>query len=68
MVGVSPEAHLRARDLIEAIDGEEVDESADVRAAIAAAEPGDTVEVRYVRDGEERTVTATLGSRPVESD
>jgi S1-C subfamily serine protease len=61
-------AGLRARDLIVGIDGEEVDESSDVRAAVAAAEPGDTVEVRYVRDGEERTATATLGSRPVESD
>ena len=61
-------AGLRARDLIVGIDGEEVDESSDVRAAVAAAEPGDSVEVRCVRDGEERTATATLGSRPVESD
>jgi S1-C subfamily serine protease len=61
-------AGLQARDLIVAIDGEEVDESSDVRAVVAGAEPGDTVEIRYVRDGEERTVTATLGSRPVESD
>jgi S1-C subfamily serine protease len=61
-------AGLRARDVIVAIDGEEVDESSDVRAVVAAAEPGDTIEVRYVRNGEERTATATLGSRPVESD
>jgi S1-C subfamily serine protease len=59
-------AGLRARDLIIAIDGEPVRGSADVRAAVAAADPGDTVEVRYLRDGEERTATATLGSRPVE--
>jgi serine protease Do len=59
-------AGLRARDLIVAIDGEPVSGSADVRAAVAAAEPGDTVEIRYLRDGEERTTTATLGSRPVE--
>jgi S1-C subfamily serine protease len=61
-------AGLRPRDLIIAIDGEPVSESADVRAAVAAAEPGDAVEVRYVRDGEERTAEATLGSRPVEDD
>jgi putative serine protease PepD len=61
-------AGLQPRDLIVAIDGQEVDESSDVRAVVAAAEPGDTVEIRYVRDGEERTATATLGSRPVESD
>jgi S1-C subfamily serine protease len=35
---------------------------------VAAADPGDTVEIRYVRDGEERTASATLGSRPVEDD
>jgi len=61
-------AGLEARDLIVSIDGEEVDESSDVRAVVAAGEPGDVVEIRYVRDGEERTTTATLGSRPVESD
>jgi S1-C subfamily serine protease len=61
-------AGLQARDLIVGIEGEAVSSSADVRAAVAAAEPGDTIEIVYIRDGEERTATATLGSRPVESD
>jgi serine protease Do len=61
-------AGLRPRDLIVGIDGEAVTNSADVRALVAAADPGDTVEIRYVRDGEERTASATLGSRPVEDD
>jgi S1-C subfamily serine protease len=61
-------AGLRPRDVIIAIDGEPVANSADVRSAVAAADPGDTVEIRYVRDGEERTAQATLGSRPVEDD
>jgi S1-C subfamily serine protease len=61
-------AGLRARDLIVEINGEPVKNSADVRAAVAAADPGDTVRIRYVRDGKEHTATATLGSRPVEND
>jgi S1-C subfamily serine protease len=61
-------AGLRPRDLIIEIGGEPVTNSADVRAAVSAAEPGDTIEIRYVRDGEERTASATLGSRPVEDD
>jgi S1-C subfamily serine protease len=61
-------AGLRPRDLIVRIDGEAVTNSADVRALVAAADPGDTVEIRYVRDGEEHTASATLGSRPVEDD
>ncbi|HZB70773.1 MAG TPA: PDZ domain-containing protein, partial [Acidimicrobiales bacterium] len=61
-------AGLRARDLILSIDGEPVTGSADVRAAVAAAEPGDAVEITYLRDGEERTATATLGSRALEED
>jgi S1-C subfamily serine protease len=59
-------AGLQPRDLIVAVGGEPVSNSADVRAAVAAADPGDPVEVRYVRDGREQTTTATLGSRPVE--
>ena len=61
-------AGLRARDLIVEINGEPVKNSADVRAAVAAADPGDTVRIRYLRDGQEHTATATLGSRPVEND
>ena len=61
-------AGLRARDLILSIDGEPVTGNADVRAAVAAAEPGDAVEITYLRDGEERTTTATLGSRALEED
>jgi S1-C subfamily serine protease len=61
-------AGLKPRDLIVAIDGKPVSNSADVRAAVAAADPGESVEVRYVRDGDEHTVKATLGSRPVEDD
>jgi S1-C subfamily serine protease len=61
-------AGLRPRDLIVRIDGEAVTNSADVRALVAAADPGDTVEIRYVRDGDEHTASATLGSRPVEDD
>ena len=61
-------AGLKPQDLITEINGEAVENSADVRAVVAAADPGDTVEIHYVRNGEEHTASATLGSRPVEDD
>ena len=45
------------------IDGDEVTESSQVRERILDKEPGDTVEITIVRDGEEQTVEATLGER-----
>ena len=36
----------------------------DLAAQVTAHQPGDTVEVVVVRDGEEVTLTATLGTRP----
>ena len=57
------EAGLQPGDVIVAINGEPVDGAGDVSGAIAASEPGETIEIRYVRGGEERTTTATLGAR-----
>ena len=57
------DAGLEAGDVIIAIDGDEVTESSDVRDRILDKEPGDTVEITIVREGEEQTVEATLGQR-----
>jgi putative serine protease PepD len=57
------EAGLQPGDVIVAIDGEEIVEADDVRAAILDREPGDTVEVTIVRAGEEQTLEAELGRR-----
>ena len=46
------------------VDGQEVASSDDVAAAIADKQPGDTVEVEYLRDGETDSAEVTLGERP----
>ncbi|MGI8758690.1 MAG: S1C family serine protease [Acidimicrobiales bacterium] len=58
-------ADLEPGDVIIAIDGEPVGTAAEVGAAITGREPGDEIEIRYVRGGEEVTVSVTLGSRGV---
>jgi S1-C subfamily serine protease len=57
------EAGLEAGDVIVAIDGDEVTESSQVRERILDKEPGDTVEITIIREGEEQTVEATLTQR-----
>jgi putative serine protease PepD len=54
---------LEPGDVIVEIDGAEVEESGDVRDAIVEHEPGDEVELRILRDGDEQTVEVTLGRR-----
>ena len=56
-------AGLQPGDVIVEIDGDEVSESNDVRGHIVDKEPGDTVDIVIVRDGEEQTIEATLGER-----
>ena len=52
-------------DRIVEIDGNEIRSFADLQR-IVAARPGETVDVRLVRGGEERQLEVTLGSREVE--
>jgi S1-C subfamily serine protease len=51
-------------DVITAVDGKRVNGSDDLAAAIAAKQPGDTVELELYRDGEKETVEVELGERP----
>jgi putative serine protease PepD len=57
------EAGLEAGDVIVAIDGDEVTESSQVRERILDKEPGDTVDITVIREGDEQTVEATLTQR-----
>lgn len=59
------EAGLKPGDVIVAIGGEPIERAGEVSGAIGRLAPGDEVDIRFVRDGEERTVTVTLGSRGV---
>jgi putative serine protease PepD len=58
------EAGLRAGDVIEEADGQAVASAEDLQRLIESKKPGDELELTVVRDGETRTVTARLGSRP----
>jgi S1-C subfamily serine protease len=51
-------------DVIVAIDGREIVNEGDLPRIIAGHDPGDTVELEVIRDGDTETVEVTLGERP----
>jgi putative serine protease PepD len=57
-------AGLQAGDVLTAVDGQQVSSAPALQSAIDAKKPGDSVIVDYVRDGQSRSVTVTLGTRP----
>ena len=57
------DAGLQAGDVITAVDGAPVQSSAQLRAIIAAHEPGDKVTLTIKRNGTTKTVPVTLGTR-----
>ncbi len=54
-------AGVRKEDIITGFGGKQVENSADLLSALRDYQPGDSVEMRVVRDGEEQTFTLTLG-------
>jgi putative serine protease PepD len=58
------EAGLQAGDVVTSFDGQEIAGAADLTGAVSAKQPGDEVELSYVRDGDTKTVQVTLGTRP----
>ncbi|NIN63514.1 MAG: PDZ domain-containing protein [Anaerolineae bacterium] len=60
------EAGLQEGDIILAVDDEEVSPQDTLRELIRAHDVGDTVELQIEREGEERTLTATLDEDPDE--
>ncbi len=55
------DAGLQAGDIITAVDGERVRSMAELAATVRELAPGDTVEVRGIRDGESFTLQVRLG-------
>ena len=51
-------------DIITEVDGKAVDSMEDVIDAVDALEPGDSLELTLLHNGDERTVTADLADRP----
>jgi len=51
-------------DVIVAVNGDDLTRTADLADLISLLDPGDTVELGILRDGERRTVEVELGERP----
>jgi putative serine protease PepD len=61
---VDGEQYSTGGDVITAIDGRKVTSALDVQSIINGKEPGDRIQLTYVRNGQTRTVAVTLGNRP----
>ncbi len=54
-------AGLKEQDVIITFDGQEVDDSDQLRGLIAEHQPGDKVKVKVIRSGKEKNLTVALG-------
>jgi len=59
--GAADEAGLQSGDIVTSFGGSPITGSVDLTAQVRRHAAGDEVELVYVRDGRERTVTVTLG-------
>ena len=57
------EAGVQVDDIIVRVDNKKINDSRELANAIGLKGSGDTVRIELLRDGETRTVTATLGQR-----
>ena len=55
-------AGLKSGDVITKLNGQEVKDASDLTRHIGSMKPGDKVELSFLRDGTEKTVSITLGS------
>ncbi len=55
-------------DIVQAVDGKPVKTAEDLGGMVAGAKPGDSVELKLLRDGKEKTVTVKLANRPAAAD
>jgi putative serine protease PepD len=65
--GPADDAGIRGGDRIVAVGDQDVREPGELAAAVSARRPGETVEIRLVRDGEEQAIEVELGERPDEA-
>jgi len=55
---------LRSGDVVTRAGGDEIQDGSDLRDAVTSRKPGDKLTLELRRDGNTRTVTVTLGTRP----
>lgn len=65
--GRPAEGELEAGDVLTSVDGEPVTGSAELRERIAGLDPGTSVRIGYLRDGERGEVTLTTAPPPEDS-
>lgn len=58
------DAGIQVDDVVIFLDGVEIQSILDLQAQVRAHQPGETVELLLIRDGEEITVEVVLGTRP----
>jgi putative serine protease PepD len=61
------QAGLRQGDVVTKIAGAGIDSADELREAVESRKPGDSLELTVTRDGDTRTVTVKLGTRPASS-
>ncbi len=66
--GPSRRAGLEAGDIVIVADGRRVEEPRDLLNAIAESSPGRTIEIEVYRNGTQRSIEVTLGTRPAPAD
>ncbi len=57
-------AGIKVGDVIFQINGKKIESSRDLTLTIAASSVGETVKVKLIRDGKEKTIKVKLGKRP----
>jgi putative serine protease PepD len=62
--GPAARAGLRTGDVVTALGGKKIASADELRAAINARQPSDTVSIRYTRNGTSHTAEVKLVSRP----
>jgi len=53
---------LQAGDVVVKADGSAVESAYELIIAVRSHDPGDSMQITYVRDGSEHTITVTLGT------
>jgi S1-C subfamily serine protease len=61
---VDGQSYPTGGDVVTEVDGKAVTTGAELQNAVDAKRPGDSISIRYTRDGESHTVEITLGTRP----
>jgi serine protease Do len=65
--GPAAKAGVQPGDVVEAVNGQKVENPRELAVQIAAVKPGDQAKLEILRDGKKQTVTATVAEQPSEN-